>query len=208
MLFVSGLPRLVTTPTIVELNTIARWIQPQHLKAEAMREYCSTFEAHPTRVLILDSFLREPLAEQMVQYLQQEAHFQTSYGVYSNKKAVAEEVWQRADETDRMYKFGLLVVPQLGDKLSPNELTFLLFRKLANTTQFKVFFETITGQSLGEVTATQVHSLRPGDYLRPHDDRSPNRQIAFILYLTPDWDARLGRAFRGTTTYQTSKRFA
>ena len=54
--------------------------------------------------------------------------------------------------------------------MSSNALTYLKLRETFQQPAFESFFEDSTGMSLGASDDFGVHSMRVGDYLRPHAD--------------------------------------
>ena len=59
--------------------------------------------------------------------------------------------------------------------MSSNALTYLKLRETFQQPAFESFFEDSTGMSLGASDDFGVHSMRVGDYLRPHADDKASR---------------------------------
>ena len=76
--------------------------------------------------------------------------------------------------------------------MSSNALTYLKLRETFQQPAFESFFEDSTGMSLGASDDFGVHSMRVGDYLRPHADDNKDRALALVMYLTPGWDPTFG----------------
>ena len=76
--------------------------------------------------------------------------------------------------------------------MSSNALTYLKLRETFQQPAFESFFEDSTGMSLGASDDFGVHSMRVGDYLRPHADDNNDRALALVMYLTPGWDPTFG----------------
>lgn len=181
---------------MVDREALAAWIQPQHLQEEAIGGYRDAFAAHPARMLVLENFLVDDVAEKLNRFLATEADYYTEYGVYSVEGAVSEAQWLEAAEDDRFFRLGKLSDIRPEFLLSPNSLTYLQFRQIFQQPGLKSFFEAITGLALSESDDFGSHSMRAGDFLRPHSDDNRNRRVAIVLYLSKDWEVALGGVLR------------
>lgn len=72
---------------------------------------------------------------------------------------------------------------------------YLQFLAAFKNPKFKNFFEAITGLKYDLKTETyHFYIYKKGDFLGPHNDRGGDYSIAFMLYLTPEWEADFGGA--------------
>jgi 2OG-Fe(II) oxygenase superfamily len=177
---------------MVNRTALETWIKPQHLEENALQKYREEFWAHPSRVILLEDFLSDNIANKLHTFLSREAQFATEYGLYSVEGAADEAQWLEADEEDRFFRLGKLAATPPEFRLSPNTLTYLKFRQTFQRPEFTEFFETLTGISLGSSDDFGVHSMGTGDFLRAHSDDNKNRRIALVIYLSPDWERSYG----------------
>ena len=178
---------------------LSRWIGAEHLDDAATHRYRLEFDSHPARLLVLDRFLVDDVAEQLSTFLRCEAEFGSEFGLYSaHDEAVEEPAWQAAVDEDRFFRYGRLVGTPPEFVLSPNALTYLQFRHAFQSDELRAFFETISGLPLGSSDDFGAHAMRAGDFLRPHSDNNRDRQLALVIYLTPGWEPRHGGALHVT----------
>jgi len=177
---------------MVDQAALQSWIRPQHLGEGALQRYREAFWANPGRVIVLESFLQDNIAKKLSAFLSNEARFKTEYGLRSVEGAVTEDQWLKADEGDRFFRFGKLAATPPEFRMSPNTLTYLKFRQTFQRPEFTAFFEALTGLPLGSSDDFGVHSMKAGDFLRPHSDDNKNRRIALVIYLSPSWEPPYG----------------
>jgi hypothetical protein len=147
-------------------------------------------------LLVLRDFLLDMVAERLSRFLAVEAEFQTVYGLYSvGGRYATEDEWLAAAVDDRYLRFGAFSGPRPEFQLSPNLLTYLQFRQAFRDRRFTALFEELSGLSLGPSTFS-VHAMRVGDFLYAHTDAVEDRRLAFVLYLSSDWQPRFGGALQ------------
>lgn len=56
----------------------------------------------------------------------------------------------------------------------------------------KIWLQNLTGIELSSNVAMTVSNYEFTDVLLCHDDELENRRIAFVLYLSKDWEANFG----------------
>ena len=180
-----------------DVSSLTTWMQTQHLKADVLQSYRKSFETHPARLIVLKDFLQDSVAERLGKFLRDEAEFHVEYGLYSiGDEAASEQAWLNANEEDRFFRFAKLVGAPSQSQLSINMLTYLQFRKAFQLPNFRIFFEELSGMTLGWSDDFGSHSMKAGDFLKPHNDENRNRRLALVIYLSPDWDPRLGGALK------------
>jgi 2OG-Fe(II) oxygenase superfamily len=177
---------------MVNRAALESWIQPQHLEESTLEKYREAFWAHPGRVILLQDFLSEGIANKLHLFLSREAQFAPEYGLYSVEGAAGEDEWNKAGEEDRFFRLGKLSATPPEFRLSPNTLTYLKFRQTFQRPEFTEFFQSLTGLSLGSSDDFGVHSMRSGDFLKAHSDDNKNRRVALVIYLSPDWKQSYG----------------
>ena len=176
------------------------WVQSTHYDNGAIEAYQRAFVSHPAHLSVIRNFLVADGAEKISRFLESEAQYETLYGLYSamhndpqGQPGATEADWSNADESDRFYRLRKFVGVSRDLQLTPNLVAYMKFRNAFNHPELRRFFMAVTGLGLDLNEAT-FHSfiMRPGDFLRGHDDTGKNYRLAFVLYLTPQWESRFG----------------
>ncbi len=186
-------PPAENTPEL-DLAWLRRWIQPQHLEAEARAAYREELRSHPTRRLVLKSFLRDSRVAPIHRLFSEEAHFESSLGLYSAYGYVSREVWLQAEEKDRFFKYGRLAGILPGFELSRNLAGFLKLRAALVDSRFRDYLAEVTGLRLSAGTMPHGHSYSSTDFLKCHDDDDRDRLLTLVLYLSKGWRPEYGGA--------------
>ena len=169
-------------------------IDPRHLGDGAIASYRTSFQDHPSNLVVLSDFLVPELAHRLTEFLTREAEFYTEYGLYSVDDAVDEATWESAPEDDRFFRMGKLAGTRPEALMSANAVAYLRFRKVFQDDDFRGFWELATGLELAASDDFGVHAMQAGHYLRPHSDDNKNRRLALVLYLSPEWRPEFGGA--------------
>lgn len=177
---------------MINREWLSSWIQRNHLEDEALARYRHAFVSHPVRLLSIKDFLQPDVAERLSRFLKAEAEFTTEYGLYSVEGAVAMEQWSAASQEDRFFRFRKLTGTAREFQVSRNALTYVQFRQAFQRPEFRAFFEAVSDLRLGWSDDFGSHSMTQGDFLRPHSDDNRNRQLALVIYLSPEWEPRFG----------------
>jgi len=191
---------------MINREWLKSWIQAQHLEDEALERYRQSFMSHPVRLVSIKNFLQPHVAERLSRFLTSEAEFVDECGLYSTEGAVMEDRWLAASPDDRFFKLKKLKGTAPEFQMSRNALTYVQFRQAFQRPEFRAFFEVISGLPLGWSDDFGAHAMLQGDFLRAHSDDNRNRQLALVIYLTPEWQAQCGgvlhvtdKAGNGTT---------
>jgi Rps23 Pro-64 3,4-dihydroxylase Tpa1-like proline 4-hydroxylase len=185
-------------------------VQPQHLSAEAVEGQRAAFESHPARLLTIDAFLLPERAGALARAVANDMEFDTKYALYSRPRSrVTNEEWLEAAESDRFFRYSIMEGIAPERQLSPDLLQYLQLRAAFNDPRMVEYFQALTGLRLAPPKDFSVHGMAEGDFLSEHDDDHADRQLAFVLYLTPDWEPRFGGTLRmvadsGEITHVTS----
>lgn len=177
---------------MIDTEALSEWIHPRLLDLEEIDEARTSFREHPARLLVLDDFLQPEVAERISVFLSQEAEYRIEYGLQSADGAVAEDVWEVADPSDRFYRLSRLAEVPGQYRFSPNALAYLMFRQAVPEPALVGYFAALTGMALRPSQDFGVHSMTTGDFLGPHSDDNKHRGLAFVLYLSPDWQLEYG----------------
>src|SRR5437016_5532112 len=167
----------------LNLTVLQAWIQCQHLEPATLTRYRELFNTHSTRLICIKNFLADNVARRLSKFLSEEAVFTAEYGLNSSEEAVSEHEFLGADDSDRFFRLRKLVGTAPQFVMSPNALTYVRFRQVFQQSDFKAFFEVITGLRLGSSDDFGSHMMATGDFLRPHSDDNRNRRLALVIYL-------------------------
>lgn len=187
---------------------LSEWFQPHLLSPERVTESRKAFRDNPARFLVLDDVLKGSVVSSIGPFLEHEAPFKPSFGLFSDGR-VDETSWLAAEEEDRFFRYEILGEgpPKGGPTLDLFE--FLNFREMIQDKRFGDFITDMTGLQLGQAGQT-VHAMREGDFLKPHNDHNEDRVLAFIFYLSIDWKEEYGGSLEicdySDTIYQVSAR--
>lgn len=184
----------------IDREWLDSWIQPQHLKIENISSYREEITFHPARLLILENFLLDAVIDKISEFINHEAVVETIYGLYSQMENdpdglanVSAAEWKKAAEKDRFFRLRKFVRLSPEKQLTDNLAMYLHFLSAFNDPRFRRFFEAVTGLKFSFEEATyHLFTYKKGDFLGVHTDRTKNYLLAFILYLSPDWEARFG----------------
>jgi len=177
------------------LNSWRSWIEERHLRPESLTTYRANFEEHPARLVVISNFLRTDVAERLTMFLRDEAQFQPVFGLYSREGAIIDQQeWIGAEEKNRFFRLSKIAGLSAQYGLSLNTLTYLRFRKTLQDPGFAALFEQLTGIALSSNQTFSPHSMERGDFLKVHNDKIDNRQLALVFYLTPGWQPDFGGA--------------
>lgn len=156
--------------------------------AECRSRFCD----HPLRLVQVENFLQPEIADKISRFLHSEVTFGPIYGVHKKSQHIVDhKEWMEAPEEKKFFHYEMMDSfgrPNLGN----GPMTFLKLRQLLSSEEFCRIAQQITGESLPSVTQARVHRFRSGHYLRAHDDRMGARKIAYILYLSPQWETQFG----------------
>jgi Rps23 Pro-64 3,4-dihydroxylase Tpa1-like proline 4-hydroxylase len=176
---------------------IEDWIQEQHLQPGAIGGYREEFTSHPARLLVIGDFFKSDRAERLARYLAEDLEYERKFGLYSSEEPVSEEDWERADPSDRFFRYSQPTRVRPESQLSPNTLLYMQFKAGFADPQFRQFFERIAGTPLAYASDDiGAHAMVTGDFMGSHDDDNRGRQLAIIIYLSPGWMPDYGGALR------------
>ena len=181
-------------PAEQPFGRLAPWLDPRHLEAGALQDYREAFRSHPARLLVVSSVLRAEIAERLGEFLLSGAVFLPSFGLYSANGPVPEESWQAAEDADRFFRFTVCRDAHVQRLVEEGWQTYFGFRRLIRSSAINPFFEAVTGLRLGVPSEPNVIAMRNGDFLRRHTDLGGGRRLAFVFYLSQEWQPSFGGA--------------
>jgi len=177
------------------LDSLAHWIQPQHLTPEAVTHYAETMASNPERLVVMDDFLLERHIKNFQELMEKAGEKELIYGLPGDPPRVSREKWFSVPEKKRFYTFLEVSGPAPGYEMSEAYLTHLLWRKMLSSRQFFDYIRQISGLHVNSVDCVNAKEFGKGHFLRKHDDAYPNRKIEFVLGFSPDWKPNYGGQF-------------
>ena len=178
---------------------LSSWIDTRHLQKNFTQTCCQTLAESPVKMLKLNNFLKPEAATRLSAFLEKDAKYKRKYGLRSKGKkqfgddhTVSFDEWNEADEKDRFFKFDCFDGFQTSD-LNKNIAAYLKFIQSFNDFRFINYLNSITGieTDLQKVTINCV-SMSKGDYLREHKDDHDSFRLAYIFYLSKNWEPNFG----------------
>ena len=172
----------------MQQQDLGHYINEQHLHTHALQTLASTFHNNKTNILQIDDFLTAAIAQRCSRFLSLDASYDNFFGFFSKKKqhVTDKTEWLKVPENERFFCYEMLN-GNVKNPLHINAITFLKLRHFLESGLFLQFAENITGRDLRDVTPVRIHRMKTGHFLKKHNDRVKNREIAFIIYLSPDW---------------------
>jgi Rps23 Pro-64 3,4-dihydroxylase Tpa1-like proline 4-hydroxylase len=179
-------------------GSLNSWIQPHHLRTEAIKNHHRLFTSHPARALVIKRFLLDEVAERLTRFLTQEADFTPSFGLYSdanrhgNVSDISERAWLEAEAQSRFYRFSEITGALARYRSSSNLTTFREFVAALKGGEFRRYFEEVSGLELGQTPLVNAYSYKVGDFLSMHTDDVKDKRLSFVFYLSPQWGPDFG----------------
>lgn len=172
---------------------LTRWFQPRHLWPHNVAGARRAFAAHSARVVVLDDVLKADVAAGLSRFLEHEAPLKLHHGLFSRGR-VDRASWEAASEEDRFFRYEALGEGPPRKAPTADLFVFLSFRQMLGDSRLGALFAELTGLELGPLASQDVHAMRRGHVLKPHSDRDDDRRLAFVFYLSSDWDETCGGA--------------
>lgn len=156
--------------------------------SECKSRYC----AHPSRLVQIGSFLSASVVDTISGLLSKRVEFGSVYGLHETPGHIVErDEWLKSEGENRFFHYEMMT-GIAGAAVGKDTLTFLKLRQFLSSDAFCEFGRQVTDEDIASVTEARIHRLRQGHYLRPHNDRSGTRKIAYILYLGRGWQSQFG----------------
>lgn len=174
--------------------SVERWIQPQHLRPEAIAAYREQFEHHPRKVVRIRDFLGADVALSLHRLFAEEVTMELRHSLKLRGHVPGRE-WLEADPDERFYAAYFMTGVRPAFRLSPNVVTYLKLGAALRERGILDFFEQVTGHRLDGADFTP-RAMARGQHVTPHIDDAEGRSLAFALYLSPGWRPEYGGAIQ------------
>ncbi len=167
------------------IGALDYWLTPEQLSTNRSLDIRNEYLHHRSRLVIIDSFLRNDRAENLSNFLALEADYEEMYAISSGTQNargchVSREEWERTVPGMRLFHFDRARLPNtygVGASLFLKCLTDL------RGDGFRSFFESISGVRLG-VCHVEAHRMTEGSFVGPHSDNRADRKLALVHYLS------------------------
>ena len=165
----------------------SQYINQHYLLPEEVSRTAENFIRSDISLLRLPNFLVSKFALSCSRFLSCDTTYTNTYGIFSKQPpTVNEATWLASTEEERFFFYQILNGTK-SEAISLNAMNFLKLRKLLRSEFFRSYIASLTELNLVSTSAMLVHRMHKGHYLKRHNDRSHNRKLAFILYMSPDW---------------------
>lgn len=171
---------------------LGTWFEPRHVDAAGVARLRGEFERHPARLVVLSNALRDPVAARLEAFLEHDVRWERRRQLERDRGSGREtgpQAWDEAPEEERFFRYDVGEMPK--GPLNPRIAEALRFTLALRDPRMLAYFGAITGVRPVPGTVT-FHAMSSGDFLRPHDDDSRGRRLAFIAYLTSGWRPEYG----------------
>jgi Rps23 Pro-64 3,4-dihydroxylase Tpa1-like proline 4-hydroxylase len=101
-------------------------------------------------------------------------------------------VRKKPERRERFYRFSDYAGVRDEFQSSPNRTSFQQFFSALRDTEFKRYFEKLSGLELGSPPLINAYSYKAGDFLSHHTDDVKRKRLSFVFYLSTQWERRFG----------------
>ena len=178
------------------------WIDPRHLDPAAQAAYRSAFTASMHSSIVIDQFLRADKFELLRLVFATEGAFEERHYLWEwagegrSEKTVSAEVWHAAPESQRAFIERVFIAPRPEYRLGRGSLTHYKFVELLSSPELMDFLETVSGIRPATLSGLLMRIMVGGQYIPPHSDFQPIRDLCAVLYASGGWHEGLGGRFR------------
>ena len=178
------------------------WIDSHHLDAARQSAYLAAFASAPYASITIDNFLR-PVKLALLQrvfgtegkFAQRHYLWQRDEGGRHEVPAPA-EVWQAAPAINRAFVEGVLEAPRPEYRIGEGIAAHYKFVSLLGSSAFMQFLQRVTGVRPVTLTGLLARTMIGGQYIPPHSDFMPIRDLCGVLYASGGWQPNFGGRFR------------
>jgi hypothetical protein len=179
-----------------------QWINKEHLETARQASYAAGFAAASYPSVTLDNFLVPDKLAALQKIFTTEGKFDEKFFFWGwvnqrpSEEAVTAEVWHAAPDAHRASVEYIYAGPHPDYRMSPGTITNIKFGELLRSPMFMSFLEEVTGVRPATLTGIMTRIFVGGQYIRPHNDFRPDRDLCGVFYLSTNWDPSYGGCFR------------
>jgi hypothetical protein len=178
------------------------WINNEHLEPARQARYAAAFKSAEYRSIAIDNLLRPEKFAALRHFFVTEAEFEEKFyfkGCVHGKtaeEAVSAETWLAAPEAHRASVEYIFAGLRPDYRMGPGTITNMKFSELLRSHIFMSFLEAVTGIKCMTLTGMMTRILVGGQYIKPHNDFRPDRDLCGVFYLSEEWQPSFGGCFR------------
>jgi hypothetical protein len=180
------------------------WINQEHLEPARQAMYSAAFMSVSYPSIVIDNFLRPEKLTALQNFFETEAKFEEKFFVKSRlqehsfgaEDAVSAESWHVTPERHRASMEYIYAGPHPDYLMGSGTITNMKFGELLRSPNFMNFLERVTGIRCMTLTGIMTRVMIGGQYIKPHHDFRPDRDLCGVFYLSAGWHPTYGGCFR------------
>jgi hypothetical protein len=177
------------------------WIQEKHLDPAEQVRVAERYASDMFKSIWIDDFFQPAMLAGLRRVFAEEGRFKRKRSVFDpsarfgRRDAALEEYL--ATSPERRFESGaVLEGPRSANRLEPGVATFVAFRWLLASPEFRVFLGALVGYDPGILLGAHARIIGLGETMARHNDDTGNRLLCLVMYLSPDWTPADGGLLR------------
>lgn len=176
------------------------YLNPIHLTDSLINQHKVTLKSKRPNVVVIDDLFDLKIIDKLVMDLKAPQHWQSQKHTYQALYA-SEQQWQNADVDERFVLRDIWAPKSISHRTiessRPNN-TASQFLSFVRSKAFLAYLSRIFGVHLSDINLAQpeINSnyfrLGANDFVKPHADESPGREVCMLVYLNKDWPSDAG----------------
>ncbi len=187
------------------------WVDEAHLAAQVIARRRAAFASDRFRSIVLNGFLAVEKHRALQQLFASDGRFEDYLGRWVRSNPATRQAggkpfyeyrvktaagWSRVPEERRLAHELMLAGPAAGCEHQPGWTTHLDFRTFLASEAFAGFLEGMTGIRTGPHLEWMPRIMRPGHFVRAHDDTGRGRALCMIYFVGGGWRPGYGARFQ------------
>lgn len=172
--------------------SLEKWIQPQHLTADAVAALRRKFDQRPIPCVWIDDFMNTERLTSIRNVALHDGVMETLYKLYDRNEWVSKETFYAAPEEQRFIFETTCRGFRPGHEMSPSVLSHLRLMADLARPAFHAWLSAVTGEPVDDVASVILNALGRHHFLRWHNDAHPQRTVCAVLYLHQGWQPNYG----------------
>jgi 2OG-Fe(II) oxygenase superfamily len=178
------------------------WIDPAYLQPSAQSAWATAFAAQPHASIALDGFLCPEKFRSLQRLFGIEGLFEEKHYLWQwdeggrSEIAVSAEAWHRAPPERRAFVERIFAGAHPRHRMGQGIATHFKFVDMLSSPRFMGFLQSVTGLIPKTVTGLMTRIMVGGQYIPPHSDFMPIRDLCAVFYVSVGWQPTFGGRFR------------
>src|SRR5215831_13627862 len=178
------------------------WINHHYLQAANQAAHATAFAGESHSSIALDKFLRPDKFSALQRMFAIEGRFEERYYLWEweeggrSERAVSADTWRNAPADRRAFVERVFVGPHPKYRISGGITAHFKFVEMLASPQFMNFLYTVTGLRARTVSGLLPRIMVGGQYIPPHSDFMPTRDLCGVFYVSAGWQPSFGGRFR------------